>query len=199
MHTASFSLSLSCPLSSLSHLSLSLSLPASLPMCQMNPHPPGERRRFYFRRAELLVLGWVPRGRSPWQPLAGDNHVFQRRVEEEEEEEEEERGERRRERTRNRGRGKEREGGCKGLQVTLRKKKKSQSRSNVSGRGHLPVVMILRSHRHVHDHHVHTCTDSVVCRVTYWHHWRWGENDRLWKDRGGETGTLNKIDRQKDR
>lgn len=89
-HSLRFSLShpLVLTLSSLNWnltLSFSLSLPVSpLPpsMCQINPAPPGERR-FYFRQAELLVLGWVPRGRSPWQPLTGDNHVFQRMEEQE--------------------------------------------------------------------------------------------------------------------
>lgn len=79
--TLPHSLSLSHP--SLLDWKLSLSPPTPL-LCQMNPPLLGERQRFYFRRAELLVLGWVPWGRSPWQPLAGDNHVFQRMEEEEE-------------------------------------------------------------------------------------------------------------------
>ena len=73
----SLSLSLSTCLSSPS-LSFLLTppcnpLPLSLrTLSQMNPPFPAGDRRFYFRRAELLVLGWVPGGRSPWQPLAGD-------------------------------------------------------------------------------------------------------------------------------
>lgn len=68
-----------CLISWLKHLSLSPSLPPLPPSAhakRTRTFPWRERVRFWFRRAELLVLGLALLGRSPWQLLPWWRAVF---------------------------------------------------------------------------------------------------------------------------